>query len=407
MTDPVSINGVMIHCRHDFIVNVNTLKPYPKNRNKHPEEQIERLAKIIKYQGLRAPIVVDQADGETIVKGHGTLEACKRLGMSGVPIVRQQFDSEEQRYAFVQSDNAIASWSELDFSGINVDLPELGPDFDIDLLGIKDFEIEPADKYGDKDADGVPPVPKETNIKLGDLYQLGSHRLLCGDSTKAEDVEKLMNGEKADMVFTDPPYGIAYQSNAWDSKDKEVVSRRTDRRIEGDENPEVGILAIRLIAEFLSEEAHSYVWCRWDCYPTFLKNVSGLGKTKGVIVWDKSGPGLGDLECSYGDNEWAIHVLRGRKPLTERQNSVWQVNRMKGLQMEHPTQKPVELCERAIINSTKPKELVVDVFLGSGSTLIACEKTNRKCYGMEIDPQYCQVIIDRWEKFTGQKAVKL
>ncbi len=134
-----------IHCRYDFIVSPDDLKPYEKNRNKHSEEQIERLAKLLAYQGMRAPVIVDADDKCTIVKGHGTVMAIKKLGVSSVPVVCQAFENEEQRYAFVQSDNAIASWSELDFAGINLDLPELGPDFDIDLLGLKGFTIDPSE----------------------------------------------------------------------------------------------------------------------------------------------------------------------------------------------------------------------------------------------------------------------
>lgn len=141
----LAINGVTIHCKHDYIAPIESLRPYPKNRNSHPAEQISRLAKIIRYQGMRAPIVIDASDKQTIVKGHGTLSACKELGMSGVPVVNQHFESEEQRYAYVQSDNAIASWSELDFAGINLDLPEIGP-FDIELLGIDDFKLDPSEK---------------------------------------------------------------------------------------------------------------------------------------------------------------------------------------------------------------------------------------------------------------------
>jgi len=204
--------------------------------------------------------------------------------------------------------------------------------------------------------------------------------------------------------ITDPPYGMSYESNAWDSKNKDVKAKRTDSKILNDETTNVGKQALNLLPSLTKSECHFYIWCRWDCFNDFLTKMSQVAKIKGVVVWDKGGPGLGDLECSYGDSEWAIHALRGRKPLAERQNCVWQVNRMKGLQMVHPTQKPIELCERAIKNSTSQSELVFDFFLGSGSTLIAAEKTGRKCYGMELDPKYCDVIVKRWEDFTGKKA---
>lgn len=153
---------MITHCRYDFIVPIDDLKPYAKNRNRHPREQIERLAQLIDYQGLRAPVIIDAADKCTIVKGHGTVEALRKLGVTAVPVVCQTFTDEEQRYAFVQSDNAIASWSEFDLAGVNVDLPELGPDFDIDLLGLKGFVLEPADleTFPDK------AEPKDKNTEM-------------------------------------------------------------------------------------------------------------------------------------------------------------------------------------------------------------------------------------------------
>jgi len=219
--------------------------------------------------------------------------------------------------------------------------------------------------------------------------------LLCGDSTDSDAVAKLMNGKKADLVFTDPPYGMAYESNAWDSKKSEVKQKRTDTQILNDENTNVGQDALSLIPLFLENNRHFYIWCRWDCFNDFKEVCENIGKIKSVVVWDKGGPGLGDLKGSYGDSEWAIFGMIGRRELHERQNGVWQVNRMKGLQMQHPTQKPLEICERSINNSTNINELILDFFLGSGSTMVASHQLKRKCYGMELDPKYCQVILER------------
>jgi len=191
-------------------VEIKTLKPHPKNPNKHSKEQIKRLAEIIKYQGFRSPVVVSNRSGY-IVAGHGRVEAAIQNGLSKVPVSYQDFTDDEQEYAHMTADNAIADWATLDLSAINKDIIELGPDFNIDMLGIKDFEIEPADKYEDKDADAVP-EKVEPKAKLGQIYKLGEHRLMCGDSTDKDAVARLMNGEKADMVFTDPPYGISVVS---------------------------------------------------------------------------------------------------------------------------------------------------------------------------------------------------
>lgn len=392
-----------IHCKYDELIEPKKLKVHPKNRNKHSKEQIERLAKLYEYHGIRHPIIVSKRSGY-IVAGHGRKAAAHDLGMKEFPVVYQDFDTDEAEYAFIQADNAIALWAELDLSGINSDLPELGPDFDIDMLGIKNFEIDVADKDFEADEDEVPEARPEPKVVQGEVYILGNHRLMCGDSTAITDVERLMSGEKADMVFTDPPYGMAYESNAWDSKNADVKAKRTDTMILNDDTTDAGKDALRLIPAVIANEAHLYVWCRWDCFPDFLEVVKEISKVKSVVVWDKGGPGLGDLQCSYGDSEWAIHGLIGRKPLQERQNCVWQVNRMKGLNMVHPTQKPIELCERGIVNSTKHGEIILDLFGGSGSTLVACEKTDRKCFMMELDPIYCGVILDRWQKFTGKKA---
>lgn len=403
------VSDITVHCKYDYISPVGELRPFPKNRNSHPDDQIERLAKLIKYQGMRAPIIVDAGDRKTIVKGHGTLSACKLLGMSGVPVVLQEFESEEQRYAFVQSDNAIASWSELDFSGINVDLPDLGPEFDVELLGIKGFEIEPADKYGDKDADKVPEV-HTTNINRGDLYQLGSHRLLCGDSTDPQAIAILMNGEKADMVFTDPPYGVNAVHNervgvsgptGWGKATGEgagcIYKAGVYRKIEGDDkpfNPEL----------LLSFECPKIIWGG-----NYFSDRLPIGFR--WLVWDKKDGGIGGDDNTFSDCELAWTSLDGRAVKIYRH--LWSGLLRTGDRKEelskrvHPTQKPVGLCAEMLGDWSKENQIIVDLYLGSGSTLIACEKTNRKCYGMEIDPAYCQVIIDRWEKFTGQKAEKI
>lgn len=359
-----------IHCKYDSLVEVGSLKPHPKNRNKHPDDQIERLAKILKYQGVRAPIVVSRRSNK-IVKGHGTLRAIKANQWDKAPVVYQDFEDDDQEWLFVQSDNAIASWAELDLKGINADIGELGP-FDIDLIGIKDFEVEPLDKLlGDDDA---VPDAKPTDIKLGDLFILGDHRLLCGDSTDAEQVERLMSGEKADMVFTDPPYGMNYSGRGTNTKNK-ILNDNADPTI---------------FYNLLTNISERYIWGRVENYENLKQ------KPRDVIIWKKNNFGMG----SGYRGQYEVCFYYGN--FNGSDSDVWE--HKKDIDYKHPTQKPVELCERAIKNSN-PKT-IIDLFGGSGSTLIACEKTNRKCFMMELDPQYCQVIIDRWEQYTGKKAVK-
>jgi len=219
-----------------------------------------------------------------------------------------------------------------------------------------------------------------------------------------ENVKMLMGDEKADMVFFDPPYGMAYKSNGWDSKNQDVLENRTDKKIIGDEDFSTAKKAIELIPKFFNEEGHLFVWCRWDSFEAFRNYLEEFSEVKGNIVWDKGdAPGMGDLACSFGSNEMAVHSIIGRRKLNKRINSVWRQNRLKGLSMIHPTQKPIEVIEPAIIQTTDKGMTVIDFFLGSGSTLIACEKTNRKCYGMEIDPHYIDVIVTRYSEFTKQK----
>jgi len=203
---------VKIRSQKIEMVSIDTPIPYDKNMNQHTDEQIERLCKLIEYQGFRNPLVL-QLGTNRIATGHGRLMAAKKMGMTEVPVIYQEFESEEQFYAYVVSDNAIQEWASLDLSQINLDMLDLGPELDIDMLGLKDFVIEPIEKFdAGCDEDEVPGVENPIT-KRGDVWLLGRHRLMCGDSTMIDDVEKLMNGEKADMVFTDPPYGMDYQSN--------------------------------------------------------------------------------------------------------------------------------------------------------------------------------------------------
>ena len=209
-------------------VKVSELIPYEKNMNKHTPEQIDRLIKLIEYQGFRDALIV-QKGTNIIAAGHGRWEAAKKMGLEKVPVTYQEFESEAQFYAFVVSHNAIAkdSWASLDLSAVNTEMLDLGPDFDISLLGIKDFVIEPIEKFeAQSDEDEVPEVVHPIT-RRGDIWLLGNHRLMCGDSTLIDDVEKLMNGEKADMVFTDPPYSLTgggckgnFVNSGWMSPDK-------------------------------------------------------------------------------------------------------------------------------------------------------------------------------------------
>jgi site-specific DNA-methyltransferase (adenine-specific) len=381
-------------------VSISEVKPNPNNPRIIKDDKFAKLVQSIKdfpkMLEIR-PIVVNS--DMIVLGGNMRLKACKEAGLKKVHIIKADDLTEEQQREFIIKDNV---------SGGEWDWNMLANEWDVEKLDawgldVPDFTAEEIEAEED-DFDATPPI--EAITVLGDLYEIGEHRLLCGDSTDSDQVAKLMNGSKADMVFTDPPYGMAYESNAWDSKKNEVKQKRTDTQILNDENTNVGQEALNLIPLFLENNRHFYIWCRWDCFNDFKEVCENIGKIKSVIVWDKGGPGLGDLKGSYGDSEWAIFGMIGRRELKERQNGVWQVNRMKGLQMQHPTQKPLEICERGINNSSKVNELVLDLFLGSGSTMVASHQLKRKCYGMEFDPKYCDVIVRRMIKLDPTLIVK-
>jgi len=399
-----------IHCKYDSLAEVGSLKPHPKNRNKHPEEQIERLAKILKYQGVRAPIVVSNRS-KRIVKGHGTLQAIKANQWEKAPVVYQDFEGDDQEWLFVQSDNAIAMWAELDLKEINADLSDLGP-FDIDLIGIKDFTVTPEEKeLGDEEAT---PEVRETNIKLGDLFVLGDHRLLCGDSTDRPYVEKLLDGQKVDLVVTDPPYNVAINDES--EKNLAARNRRSDGlKIKNDKMSESDFKSFLRKAfsnyyEALVDGGSIYVFYADSMTIPFMTEFKRAGFhfaqnciwNKHQFVMTRKDYHYKHEPILYGWKTGAAHKWTADR----KQVSVWDFERPFKNEF-HPTMKPIPLIEYPICNSASEGALVLDLFGGSGTTLIASEKTKRKCFMMELDPQYCQVIIDRWEQYTNKKAVKL
>ena len=379
---------------------INKIKSNPNNPRVIKDDKFKKLVQSLKDLPEMAqvrPIVVNQ--DMIVLGGNMRLKAMKEAGWKEAPVAIVDWDEDKQRQFIIKDNVGFGEW-DWDMLANEWDAESLG-EWGLDVPQMNEIEIE-----AEEDDFDVPEGGIKTDIVLGDLFEIGEHRLLCGDSTDSDQVAKLMNGEKADMVFTDPPYGMAYESNAWDSKKSEVKQKRTDTQILNDENTNVGQDALNLIPLFLKNNSHFYIWCRWDCFNDFKEICQNIGKIKSVVVWDKGGPGLGDLKGSYGDSEWAIFGMIGRRELKERQNGVWQVNRMKGLQMQHPTQKPLEICERGINNSTNVNELILDLFLGSGSTMAASHQLNRKCYGMELDPKYCQVIIDRMLKLDPSLTIK-
>lgn len=405
----------MIHCKYDELVDPKTLKDHPKNRNKHKKEQIDRLAELYAYHGVRHPIIVSKTSGY-IVAGHGRKAAAIKAKIKEYPVVYQEFENQDKEYAFIQADNAIALWAELDLGGINTDILDLGPDFDINMLGIKDFVIEPAEKLGLVDEDEVP-EQVESKTKLGDIYQLGEHRLMCGDSTSIDAVEKLMNGHKADMVFTDPPYGVSYEK-----KTREIANQSKTRLKSTIAGDDIGVDGLKEIISqafvninlVLADKSSYYICSPQGGEPGLMMMMmmqdAGI-PCRHMIIWVKNAPvfSMGRLDYDYRHEPilygWSPKRTHHKIMAGEHKNSVWEIKREPN--KLHPTMKPVEIPVNAISNSCPSGGNVLDLFGGSGSTLIACEKTNRKCFMMELDPYYCDVIVARWEKYTGKKGVLL
>jgi DNA modification methylase len=381
-----------IKCAHTELVDTQTLVANPRNPNKHSDAQIKLLAKILKYQGWRSPIVVSKRSG-FIVKGHGRLAAARLNGWSAVPVDRQDYINEADEWADMIADNEIARLAEADHAMIRELAIEMPEGFDLDLLGIPDLDLGVTVELG-CDEDAIPEIV-ETKSKLGDLYVLGNHRLLCGDSTNIQHVDKLMNGEKADMVFTDPPYGIDEETDRAFASRSRKAKGNTFNKIIGDESIDTAL------AGFSISDSLSPIVCYWGGNYYAHK----LPPSPCWLVWDKR---VEENQRDMNSDCELAYVKHPTKESVRIFRHLWK-GMIKGSEHDsgrvHPTQKPIALAEWCIDELAKESMTVLDLFGGSGSTLIACEKTQRKCFMMELDPHYCDVIVARWEKYTGRKAI--
>jgi site-specific DNA-methyltransferase (adenine-specific) len=397
---------------YDKLLPLSSLKPNKFQRNKHPKEQIERLAKIMREHGVRHPIHISTRSKQ-VCFGHGRWEAAELNGWDKYPVVYQDFKSAKEEFACVQSDNAIASWAELDQDTLKSDLLDF-KDLDIELLGIKDFSISET-LEGKCDKDEIPERAPAV-CKLGDIWQLGDHRLMCGDSTSLESVEKLMNGEKADLWLTDPPYGVGMEARE-KSSSSWVNKKRINKQITNDDKPISEMKTFwtncATAAFGACSEKAAYYWFACQGGDQMMMMMMSLGEggwqVKHELMWLKDQMVFGRADYHYkhepilyGWKRKCSHEWHGDR----KQTSVLECKRPRSSEL-HPTMKPIELLEPLLANSTKPEQGVLDLFGGSGSTLIACEKTNRRCFMMEIDPHYCDVIIARFEKYTGKKAKRI
>ena len=391
---------------------LSELIPYINNSRKHSDDQVTQIAASIKEFGWTNPILVDGDNG--IIAGHGRIMAAKKLNMTEVPVIELAHLSKEQRKALIIADNKLALNSDWDLNLLAIelkDLQDLG--FDLNLTGFADKELadilKPDQVEGLTDEDAVPDTPIEPKTKPGDIYQLGNHRLMCGDSTSIDQVEKLMDGNKASLVITDPPWNVAYgtnlANNAQGYKAREIMNDNfaTDKEWQDFLSGTMGCINIVTLPG-------CPIYCvmgasEWPAVDKALRDADFHWSS--TIIWAKDTLVLSrkDYHTQY-EPIWYGWKSDGPRIWTvqdRKQSDLWQCKRPKRSDL-HPTTKPVELLERALLNSSNHGVIVFEPFGGSGSTLIACEKTGRRCNAMELDPKYCDVIVKRWEDFTGKKA---
>lgn len=390
---------------------LSRLKPYERNARTHSAEQVAQIAASIVEFGFTNPILVDSSDG--IIAGHGRLQAALELGLSTVPVVVLDHLSDRQRRAYILADNQLALNAGWDLELLRTELQDLvADDFDLSVIGFSNDELSDllpeVEELPPEDADeeAVPELPAEPITKPGDVWLLGKHRLMCGDSTSLAEVERLMAGAKADMVFTDPPYGVAYEGGHNDKKRQQIQNDA----LEGEDLTSLFHGALINAVTATADHAAFYVWfASGKSVETFAAFAELPLKLRAVLQWYKVRSGLGAFMSQYIPNcEPCIYAYKaGCSPQwfgPTDEKTVWELQK-ESRNDYHPTQKPVELPERAITNSSKKGQLVLDLFGGSGSTLIACEKTGRQARLMELDPRYCDVIVQRWQQFTGKLAV--
>ena len=442
-------DGVAVYCAHDKIVDTDSLVGNPRNPNNHPKEQITALAKIIKRQGWRHPIVVSNRSG-FVVKGHGRLLAAKEIGAKQVPVDFQDYESEASEYADLMADNKIQEFSELDMkmsADILQDIKDSG-DIELEMSAFTEEalnELLAKSQEGEVKEDDADLTPPENPVsEQGDIWLLGKHRLICGDSTKAETYENLMNGKKANLVVTDPPYNVDYASkneylNNTDRGNRIQTDIKNDNMSDADFTAFMGDIHASLY-ESCKPGAAIYVFHAALKAVPFITGFTGAGFLyKQHLVWVKNNIVIGKQDYQwqhepilygwkdggphYFINDRSQHTVIEDKVDFDAMTKKELLAYVKELQndnehpstiihedkpmknADHPTMKPVKLIGRLIRNSSRAFDLVIDFFLGSGSTLIAAHQLERNCFGIEISPQYCQIILDRIKKYDPEVVI--
>ena len=427
------------------ILQIDTLTPYANNARTHSDDQIKKIQASLREFGFVNPVLIDANRG--VIAGHGRIEAAKREGMTEVPCVFVEHLTDAQKRAYILADNRLAELAGWDMDAVRIEMERLAEDgFGIEITGFE-FDDIPMGKIAedDFDADAAAEETIEPITEPGDKWQLGRHRLMCGDSTDRATVDRLMDGQKADMLLTDPPYNVDYGEKA------EAINpygyNFSPRHIENDKMSDSEFLAFLTKAfknarNSIKPGGSFYIWHASVTLYEFETALKSAGmQTRQQLIWNKNSLVIGRQDyqwkhepCLYGWIDGAAHYfVDDRKQTTVYEDAIPDFRKMKKDELidllsdiysdkisatvinenrpsssqEHPTMKPVKLIARLIKNSSRQEELVLDLFGGSGSTLIACEQLNRTCYMMELDPKYCDVIIKRWEALTGKKAERI
>ena len=388
-------------------IAVKKLIPYVRNSRTHSDAQVAQIAASIKEFGWTNPILIDGENG--IIAGHGRLLAARKLGQDKVPVIELAHMTDAQKRAYVIADNQLAMNAGWDTSMLTLELGDLKAEgFDLELLGFDAAELEklmqPEQVEGLTDEDAVPELPEEPKTKLGDIYQLGNHRLMCGDSTNIADLETLCSGQLVDMWLTDPPYNVAYEG-----KTKDALKIKNDSM---DNDAFRQFLRDAYVAAdvVMKPGAVFYIWHADSEGYNFRGAAKDAGWTvRQCLIWKKSVMVMGRQDyhwrhepCLYGWKDGAGHLWAADR----KQTTILEFDKP-SRNGEHPTMKPVELFAYQMLNNTKGGDIVLDSFGGSGTTMIAAEKHGRHARLMELDPKYCDVIVKRWEDFTGKQAVLL
>lgn len=377
--------------------DIDKLVPYVRNPRRN-DDAVPKMAGLIKEFGFKVPVVI-RSDGE-VVDGHLRLKAARQLGMEQVPVVLADEWTPAQVKAFRLAVNRSAEWAEWDEELLKLELADLKlEDFDLDLIGFEDVALDDGGTEGLTDPDEVPEMQEQPVTREGDIWLLGKHRLMCGGSTDAGSVALLMDGKLADMWLTDPPYNVAYEGGTGMTIINDSMEDGKFREfLRG---------AYSAADSVMKPGGAFYVWHADSEGYNFRGAARDVGwQVRQCLIWEKSSLVLGRQDyqwshepCIYGWKDGAAHYWGSDR----KQTTVMHFDKPSRSEL-HPTMKPVALFEYEMLNSSKPGDIVLDSFGGSGTTIIAAEKNGRRAMAMEMDPKYCDVIVRRWQDFTGQEA---